>query len=197
MSSLVLKGFLDRPPKGYRPGDTLGRALSELRASFESTPIDDSSARLCTGDGLLNCSVQERLDKYFLMHIVNLEFSTHVTAAAVPGARIKIRNTGMLLRTGIVCSVPARYRSAFAEVAQVLENDPALKRALMVLDFRHCELIGTDKGWTVRLQPIGLSEVVNRVPPFKRYIRLGEGQPDALMTALRSFKRLLSSSGTT
>lgn len=74
-----------------------------------------------------------------------------------------------------------------------LNNDLALHQALMVLDFKrlHIELSGHQ--WQVRLEHMGGSEVVNRMPSFRRYIPLSSVQRTGLFTVLAGLQRVLSS----
>ena len=108
MTQNFFKRLLNQPPPGFHPGATLARALAELRGRVEFTKTDVSKAVLHTIDGNLNFEVQERVERHFLMHIVVLEFTQNVPSDAVPGARIDVRNTGMLFRTGMTCAAPAR-----------------------------------------------------------------------------------------
>ena len=187
----TLRGVFAQPPPGFRPGVTLEHALAELPAGLAVATTGASSAILRTTDGGLECAVRERVERHFLMHIVALEFEMNVPAAALPGGRIEVRNTGILFRTGIACTVPGKQRTALQAVTERIEADQALHRALMNLNFRHCTLVGSAEGWSVRLEPYGASEVVNRRPAFRRYIRLGREQADALVTALGAFSRIL------
>ncbi|WP_324729552.1 DUF3156 family protein, partial [Pseudomonas chlororaphis] len=57
------------------------------------------------------------------------------------------------------------------------------------LDFKRLQLQRDEQGWLVRLEHFGASEVVNRLPGFRRYIRLSAEQRGALLAA---FKRLHS-----
>ena len=194
-SAVLLKsfgGFFDRPPTGYLPGATLARMLAQARGILAAAATNPpAGATLATPDGRLTFEVRERVERHFLMHVVALEFTLKVPAAAVPGGRIAIRNTGLWSRTGIACAVPARYREALKPVSQRLADDPALVAALMAFDFRRCELTGSEEGWTVCIEPYGASEVVNRMPSFRRYLRLAKEQADLLVIALKTIERLL------
>jgi hypothetical protein len=136
--------------------------------------------------------VREIVERHFLMHVVALEFILHVPAAAVPGGRIRVRNTGLVSRAGIACAVTAPDRAMLKPLTGRIETDRELRNALMRLDFRRCEIIGSEEGWTVRIEPYGASEVVNRMPSFRRYIRLSKDQAEALAAALSAFARILA-----
>ena len=191
MTLNLFKRLFDQPPPGFQPGVTLGRALAELRGRVEFTKTDVSKAVLHTIDGNLNFEVQERVERHFMMHIVALKFTQNVPSVAVPGARIDVRNTGLLFRTGMACATPARYRRDLQPIIYRLEGDRELAAALMALDFRRCQVLGTGHGWCVCIEPYGASEVVNRMPSFRRYIRLEKSQGGALVAALQAFRRIL------
>ena len=76
-------------------------------------------------------------------------------------------------------------------VRQRLEQDATLYQALMPLDFKRLRLARAEGQWTVVLEHMGGSEVVNRMPAFRRYIRLDSQQKELLLTTLIGFKRLL------
>jgi len=191
MTTGWFKRLFNQPPPGFRPGATLRRVLVELREHLAVTAADASTATLTTGDGKLSCEAREVVERHFLMHIVALEFVLHVPAIAVPGARLTVRHTGMLFRTGIAYAASSQDEAALKAVTARLEGDGAMGKVLMGLDFRRCELVGSEEGWTVRIEPYGASEVVNRMPSFRRYIRLGREQAGALVTALSDFRRVL------
>jgi hypothetical protein len=191
MTLNLFKRLFDQPPPGFQPGVTLAHAVAELRGTLGVTSAAASCAVLRTTNGELECAVRERVERHFLMHIVALEFVLNVPSVALPGGRIEVRNTGLLFRTGIACTVPGKQRAPLQAVTQRIEADRMLQRALMSLNFRRCALVGGEEGWSVLLEPYGASEVVNRRPSFRRYIRLGKEQTDALVMALTAFRRIL------
>jgi hypothetical protein len=194
MAASVLELFRRHPP-GYSPGVTLGRALADLQGTFVAGEVDKAGTVLGFSEGSLSCEVRESVERHFLMHIVGLEFALHVPAVAVPGARIRVRNTGLLFRTGIACVVPAQFRTMLKPLMERIESDRELENALMKLDFRRCEINGSEQGWTVRIEPYGASEVVNRMPSFRRYIRLGREQAGAMAEALNAFGGIFAQNG--
>ncbi|WP_259767086.1 DUF3156 family protein, partial [Pseudomonas protegens] len=62
---------------------------------------------------------------------------------------------------------------------------------LLPLDFKHLELWRDEQGWQVRLEHFGASEVVNRLPGFRRYIRLSAQQRAALLGSFTELYKLL------
>ena len=189
MLSNLLERLKTAPPRGYRPGETLRRALSDLRGVLQEAETEGTGAAIRIGG--IACTVRERVEEQFLMHVVSLDFLMHVAIPAVP-ALIRIHNTGIVTRTGIACSVAAAQRQEVAAVTRQMEQDRTLEAALTRLAFRRCEITGSPGGWSVRIEPYGLSEVVNRMPPLRRYIGLGDGEAQALAAALVALHGILS-----
>lgn len=194
MAASLFERFRQTPP-GYCPGTTLGRALDDLHGIFAVRPAENTTAVLGFVEKRLELDLREIVERHFLMHIVSLEFTLNVPAISVPGARLRVRNTGLLRRTGIVCAVPASYCGGLKQLAARIGNDREVRDTLMKLDFRRCEIDGSETGWTVRIEPFGASEVVNRMPSFRRYIRLAQEQAELLVAAFSAFGRVLVQSG--
>ena len=186
----ALKRAFDRPPAGYRPGALLRRGLAELEGRLPFTMAGPGCALLGAPQGLC-CEVRERVEHHFLMHIVALEFRMQLPSLARMGARMEIRHTGLWSRSGIECLAPRRLRGELAPVMEALAADAALNAALLALDFRSCHITGSQRGWTVSLEPYRASEVVSRMPSFRRYLPLGKEHAEALILALLCFRRLL------
>jgi hypothetical protein len=188
-----LKKWFNQPPPGYQPGHALLCALSDLRKAFIPKFVEMSGAVFTNSDGGVVLNVRERVERHFQMHIVSLEMRLSVASAVEPGICIDIRNTGLLFRTGIVCSVTPKHREAVKVLTKRIMEDSELSRALMLLDFRRCCLESTDHGWSLMIEPYGASEVVNRMPSFRRYIRMEKRQVCSLEETFRSFQMILSS----
>lgn len=195
MIRALIKKCFDQAPPGYRSGNTLLCALSDLREAFRPQVVEMAAAVFTNSDGSMQLNVRERVERHFQMHIVSLEMRLSVASAVEPGIRIDIRNTGLLFRTGIACSVASRHRETVKGLTERIMDDPGLSRALMSLDFRRCCLESSDQGWSVLIEPYGASEVVSRMPSFRRYIRMDRRQVQALEEAFRSFRPILTSTG--
>jgi hypothetical protein len=61
----------------------------------------------------------------------------------------------------------------------------------MPLDFKRLHIELHARHWHVRLEHMGGSEVVNRMPAFRRYIALSREQRDVLLAALLGLQRVL------
>ena len=60
---------------------------------------------------------------------------------------------------------------AFADTLAALVAEPSLADALR-LHLTDCTFDARDGRWTLAIVPFGGSEVVNRMPSFRRYVRL-------------------------
>ncbi|WP_249672879.1 DUF3156 family protein [Pseudomonas abieticivorans] len=176
-----LQRLFDRAPSGYRAGVTLEQLRRNLGiGDFQVTAPGQAQVRL--GDWLFE--VHEQVQSQLLMHVVTTEFVLRVPASRQGVARFEVHHSGSLRRTGLAC----RHRGGEVErvgfLQQRLSEEGHLKRALMPLDFKRLSIEQGQGQWTVRLEHLGGSEVVNRLPAFRRYIRLSLGQRDHLLQGL-------------
>lgn len=191
----ALHNWFNQAPPGFRPGHTLASALDDLRNGFRFLEVNGGEAVLQAREGGLIIRAIERLERHFQMHLVSLDMTLAVAGRVAAGTCIAVRNTGLLRRTGITCAVSTKDRGKVTQLVRQLIADPALKEALMELDFRRCILESTEQGWLVTIEPYGASEVVNRMPSFRRYIRLDTGQVHALKGAFTALQRILADPG--
>ncbi|WP_027781049.1 MULTISPECIES: DUF3156 family protein [Burkholderia] len=180
----------DAPPPGHRPGVIAARVLADLRAVRDAEGVGDVggvTARLSNG---VRVSVEERVERQFLMHTVSVK----VTAAADgPTARgsARVRQTGWLRRTGIDAVPVPGCDPLFTDTLAALVAEPALVDALRPLHLTDCAIDARDGRWTLAIVPFGGSEVVNRMPSFRRYVRLIDEQAAALSAACLAFETAL------
>lgn len=180
----------NRAPSGYRPGVTLAHLRRDL-AGLDFEPLGPGLARFVTAGGV-PFEARERTQSELLMHLVLVEFSLCVPSCEEGPARLALRHTGLVRREGLAIRRMAGQGEALDALVQALESDPALRAALMPLDFKRLELERTGRTWQVRLEHMGASEVVNRMPAFRRYIRLDGSQRALLLDALQALARLLA-----
>jgi len=186
----MFRRLLDKPPAGYRPGVTLQHLQRNL--GLASLAGETAGRGTFTVAGGLQVAVAERVESQWLMHLVMTEFSVQVPALRQCTLSLELRHHGALRRTGVGC---ARIRGDAAwgrQVKNALERDPALHAALMPLDFKRLHLQASAGQWRVTLEHMGASEVVNRVPAFRRYIRLEDRQRHYLLAALTALHQRLS-----
>lgn len=180
-----------RLPAGYRPGAT----LEQVRRNFAGLPFEalegGARGRFSVAAADLTFEVAERTHSELLMHLVLTDFLLQVPTLGSGLVAVDIRHSGALTRTGLVCRRRQGEGAELAAVEQRLLGDQALCRALMPLDFKRLSIARLGEHWQVSLEHIGASEVVNRVPSFRRYIRLGDEQRDCLIAALVALQRIL------
>ncbi|QHF44399.1 hypothetical protein PspS35_11665 [Pseudomonas sp. S35] len=178
-----------RAPAGYRPGVTLEYLRRNLGlASFTSTGQSSAVFEL---DDDLQVTVAERTETQLLMHLVMTEFVLKLPASEQGNARFELHHRGSIRRTGLACRQRAGEPALLARLEAGLTHDEALHQALMVLDFKHLRIELGSQQWQVRLEHMGGSEVVNRMPAFRRYIALSGPQRVALLEVLTGLRRVL------
>lgn len=179
-----------RAPAGYRPGVTLEHLRRNLGlASFEQT--EPTAARASLDDGSLQLEIVERTESQLLMHLVMTEFVLRVPASREGMASFELHHTGAVRRTGVRCRQSRGNPALLAGLQIKLQEDSALHQALMPLDFKRLRIDLQERQWCVRLEHMGGSEVVNRMPAFRRYIALSGDQRAWLFEALTGLQRVL------
>lgn len=169
----------DRAPSGYRPGVT----LAHLRRNLGLATLEV--------DGFA-FEIVERTEAQLLMHLVMTEFVLQVPAGAGGAGSFEVQHGGAIRRTGLRVRRRSGDPALGRELQARLQADEALYQALMPLDFKRLRLELRDRQWTVRLEHMGGSEVVNRMPAFRRYIALSPVQRGHLLATLAGLPRVLS-----
>jgi len=180
-----------RLPSGYRPGATLALVRRNL-AGLPFEALDGGArGRFSVPAADLSFEVAERTHSELLMHLVLSDFLLQVPALGRGMAAVDIRHCGALTRTGLACKRRQGDSAELADLEQRLLGDEALCQALMPLDFKRLSIQRLGENWQVSLEHMAASEVVNRVPSFRRYIRLSDGQRDCLIASLVALQRIL------
>ncbi|KVM05548.1 hypothetical protein WL05_07780 [Burkholderia ubonensis] len=175
------------PPPGYRPGATAARVLADLRAAREGDGGASGVARLPNG---VRVRVAEQVARQFLMHTVSVRIAATARGPAAHGSA-RIAQTGWLRRTGVRAALRDGCDPGFARTVAALVAEPSLAGALRPLHLTDCTIDAHDGRWTLTVVPFGGSEVVSRMPSFRRYVRLTGEQAAALSAALIAFERAL------
>ncbi|MHA6196152.1 DUF3156 family protein [Pseudomonas wadenswilerensis] len=181
--------LFDRAPSGYRPGVTLEHLRRNLGLAGCQV-LEPGRARFSLAGGV-EFEVRERTESQLLMHIVVCEFRLQCSAASEGAATLELHHTGAIRRSGLGWKQKGGEAGLLESVRQRLEQDATLCQALMPLDFKRLRLERAEGQWTVVLEHMGGSEVVNRMPAFRRYIRLDPQQRELLLTVLIGLKKLL------
>lgn len=179
-----------RAPAGYRPGITLRHLLRNL-GPLEIQMEEEGAAQLHCPDQGWHVEVRECAEAHLLMHVVTCEFRLSVPALQEGSVTLELRHTGALRRAGVACVYRGGDKGLFARVRDHVGNDAALMSELMPLDFKRMTLECREGRWHLALEHMGGSEVVNRMPAFRRYIKVSPQQRTHLMASLASFTRSL------
>ncbi|TLP65506.1 MULTISPECIES: DUF3156 family protein [Pseudomonas] len=177
-----------RAPAGYRPGVTLGhlaRNLGPLPMLRREAAVGTLQAQGWSAE------VRECVEAHLLMHVVSCEFRVQVPALQQGDVRLVLRHTGAIRRTGVSCVRRGGDAQRFTQVREALLGDAALLAALMPLDFKRLTLECRDGQWSLALEHMGGSEVVNRMPAFRRYIQISPSQREHLLASLGLFSERL------
>ncbi|KWE91459.1 DUF3156 family protein [Burkholderia territorii] len=178
----------DAPPPGHRPGAVAACVLADLGAVRDANGgAAETRARLPNG---ARVSIDERVDRQFLMHTVNVRVSVDTAGPAGEG-HARLLQTGWLRRAGIAAAPAPGCDPAFVRAVAALVADSALAGALRPLHLTDCTIAARDGRWTLAVVPFGGSEVVNRMPSFRRYVRLTGEQASALSAACLAFETAL------
>jgi len=177
----------DAPPPGHRPGAIAARVLADLGAVRDADGGGSLTARLPNG---VRVGIDERVDRQFLMHTVSVKVAATARGPAVQG-RARVTQTGWLRRTGIDAVAEPGCDPGFVDTVAALVAEPSLADALRPLHLTDCAIDARDGRWTLAIVPFGGSEVVNRMPSFRRYVRLTGEQAAALSAACLAFETAL------
>ncbi|RQT92660.1 DUF3156 family protein [Burkholderia cepacia] len=177
----------DAPPPGHRPGAIAARVLADLGAVRDADGGGSLTARLPNG---VRVGIDERVDRQFLMHTVSVKVAATARGPAVQG-RARVTQTGWLRRTGIDAVAEPGCDPGFVDTMAALVAEPSLADALRPLHLTDCAIDARDGRWTLAIVPFGGSEVVNRMPSFRRYVRLTGEQAAALSAACLAFETAL------
>jgi len=181
--------LFDRAPSGYRPGVTLEHLRRNLGLAGCQV-LEPGRARFTLAGGVA-FEVCERTESQLLMHIVVCEFRLVCSARSEGVASLALHHTGAIRRAGLGWKQKGGEAGLLERLRQRLEQDRTLYDALMPLDFKRLRLERAEGQWTVVLEHMGGSEVVNRMPAFRRYIRIDPQQRALLLTALVGLQKLL------
>lgn len=180
-----------RDPAGYRPGATLGHVRRDFH-DWRCDPLDARGARFDRPGDALVFEVQERTQSELLMHLVLTEFTVQTPARQSLPIRLDVRHTGAWRRTGLRYAVRRGTPPPSEALLAELREDPALRAALMPLDFKRLRIERQATGWVACLEHMAGSEVVNRMPSFRRYIPFTPAQRDGLLIVLSRLQTILA-----
>lgn len=182
--------LLPQAPAGYRPGVTLGHLLRNIGPQ-EIQWAQAAVAQLKFPAQGWQAEVRECVQAHLLMHVVTCEFRLTVPALEEGEVRMELRHTGALRRTGIACVFRGGDQAFFTRIRDHLDRNAALLAELMPLDFKRLTLECCNGRWQLALEHMGGSEVVSRMPAFRRYIKISPQQRTHLLACLGNFTGFL------
>jgi transcriptional regulator GlxA family with amidase domain len=116
----------DAPPPSHRPGALAARVLADLRAEREADGAAGLTARLPNG---VRVTIDERVDRQFLMHTVSVKVAATACGPAMRGSA-RVRQTGWLRSTGIDAVAVPGCDPGFVDAVAALVAEPSLADAL-------------------------------------------------------------------
>ena len=189
----LFNNLWNRHPRSYIPGALLQRVCRDLSGRFSVVSHSNGVIELAEQQGRFNCSLRERVEAHFMMHVAAVRISCEITGQGPhQNGRVMIANRGWLRSRGVRCRTDHASGQSLQPLCLALEQDKNLAVALNGLHFRYCEITSTEQGWRLELEPYAGSEVVNRLPAFRRYLKLEQQQVEYLVLALLAFRRVLS-----
>lgn len=185
LATLLEKLRSPAAPRGYRPGETLARAQRNLGlADFEWLGPGKAAGRLAAQGPLLE--VVERTEAHLLMHLVMCRWQYHCDARTQGSLTLELHHTGAVRRQGV------RWNGAApAPLQAMVEPSSPAYPALLALDFKYLRLAREHGRWVLYIEHMGASEVVNRLPAFRRYIPISAEQRAHLSTVFGAFAAVL------
>ncbi|EAY70790.1 hypothetical protein BDAG_03597 [Burkholderia dolosa AU0158] len=179
------------PPGGplpaRRPGALVERVLADLHAVRDADAAGIVTARLPNG---VRVGIGEQVERQFLMQTASVTLTTTACGPSAHG-RARVRQTGWLRRTGIAAEPRPGSDRAFVRTVAALVAEPPFADALRPLHLTDCTIDASDGRWTLAVVPFGGSEVVNRLPSFRRYVRVTDEQAAMLSAAFHRFETVL------
>lgn len=157
--------------------------LTALARDLAGWPLSqDSDGFQLQLDKQQQVAIRLHTRRLFMASIISSRFSCRGAAAQTASFRIDVHQPGWLRRR------PVQFRSrqpAGQATAAWLNGFTRLCETLGELDYRSIKLEVDPHGWYCVIEPWGASEVVCRMPPLRRYLRLEQAQRVLLLSSLK------------
>lgn len=127
-------------------------------------------------------SYRQRQKRLFMASIQSCEFSVEGAVNRPLQGNVRAHQRGWFKRYPV--TFLAGKRAAAGEVASWLNGFPNLQTTLSELDYRRFSLAIADDKWCCTIEPWGASEVVCKLPPLRRYLRLEPQQRMLLLSVM-------------
>lgn len=156
-------------------------AIARDLAGWPLTAID-KGYRLQLNEQL-QVEIKIHSKRLFMASVLSSRFSCYglFNQTRTDICRIEVHQPGWLRRK------PVEFRSRHSKgqaVAAHLNLFDNLRNTLSELDYRRIELTLDHQGWRCTIEPWAASEVICRMPPIRRYLRLDKNQRMILLSTL-------------
>jgi hypothetical protein len=181
--------------RATRPGPASTRLLTLLGGDLPDhrrETSDDGRVRFVPAGGGPVLEVASRIEKRFLGRTEIAVFEADLEISFPEEARIELRHTGRLKRTGIV-AVLIEGGDRARQLAEDLTSDSGLAEVLLALDFTRFEIHADAAGSRVLVELIGASHVAIALPPIRSYVHLFPDQREAMVAGVSAVRRVLQS----
>ena len=129
-----------------------------------------------------------RQKRLFMASIQSCEFAIEGPVSRPCSGKIRARQSGWLRRQPVTFS---GGKEADA-VARYLNGFPNLRQTLSELDYRRFSFVISDERWCCRIEPWAASEVVSKMPPLRRYLRLEKNQRMLLLSVMSMLNQAMN-----
>ncbi|HCT4453155.1 TPA: DUF3156 family protein [Klebsiella aerogenes] len=165
----------------------LMNAVQRDLAGWPSEKLSESSAMLRLND-VTAVTFSVRQKRLFMASIHSCEFVVEGPVTRPARGKIRAHQSGWLKR------LPIRFIGSkeSAELAGYLNGFPNLQQTLSELDYRRFSLTFDDSGWRCCIEPWAASEVVCKMPPLRRYLKLEAQQRMLLLSVLTMINQAVS-----
>ena len=165
----------------------LMNAVQRDLAGWPSEKLSERSALLRLNDATaVTFSVRQK--RLFMASIHSCEFVVEGPVTRPARGKIRAHQSGWLKR------LPIRFIGSkeSAELAGYLNGFPNLQQTLSELDYRRFSLTFDSSGWRCSIEPWAASEVVCKMPPLRRYLKLEAQQRMLLLSVLAMINQAIS-----
>lgn len=161
--------------------NALMNAVSRDLHGWNTEKLTEQSAALHL-DASTRVTFSVRQKRLFMASIQSCEFSIEGALNRPLQGSLRARQSGWFTRQPV--TFRAKRCGDAALLAAHLNTFPALQQTLSELDYRYFTLSLCGETWRCTLEPWAASEVVCRLPPLRRYLRLERHQRMLLLSVM-------------
>ncbi|WP_165699603.1 DUF3156 family protein [Chimaeribacter californicus] len=169
--------------------NALLRRLSHDLGGWPVTAQGPQAMRLHL-DEQLHITIMTRRRRLFMGEINSARFVAEGECCWQETLKVQAHQPGWLQRRPVTFHAPSSPSGAQPLLA-FLAAYPVLAQTLGELDYRHFSLSLAAGRWRCEIEPYAASDVVCRLPPLRRYLRLPPRQRMLLLSVLRMVAQLM------